>query len=77
MAEVGVYAVYAPLFPYRLRDLGYNNVSSAAGYLASAYAGGLAIGSPAYSYIGNRFAKVSLCFTNRDAVTVLNVTDRD
>jgi MFS transporter, DHA1 family, solute carrier family 18 (vesicular acetylcholine transporter), member 3 len=47
-----IYGLIVPIAPFRLDELGYLNVSSLTGWLISAYAAGLIIGSPVAGWIG-------------------------
>jgi predicted MFS family arabinose efflux permease len=47
-----IYGLIVPIAPFRLYELGYSNVSSLTGWLISAYAAGLIIGSPFAGWLG-------------------------
>ena len=52
--DVCLYPLYTPAIPFRLRDLGYTNISSLTGWLAAAYAAGLIVATFPFAWLGSR-----------------------
>ncbi|GAA99059.1 uncharacterized protein L969DRAFT_74093 [Mixia osmundae IAM 14324] len=52
LTDLAIYGLVVPIVPFRLRDLGYEDVASLTGWLVAAYAGGMIISSPPVAYVG-------------------------
>jgi len=56
MTEVGLTSLFTPVIPFQLRKSGYDKeVSTLVSYTASAYAGGVLLGSLSAAFLGKVF----------------------
>ncbi|KAM0755934.1 MFS general substrate transporter [Meredithblackwellia eburnea MCA 4105] len=68
VVDLSGYGLIVPIVPYRLQELGYDQVAQKSGWLVGAYAGGLIVSSPFFAYLGALITNrripllVALCF---------------
>ncbi|GAA6020653.1 hypothetical protein JCM10207_007811 [Rhodosporidiobolus poonsookiae] len=55
LVDLSSYSLAVPVIPFRLEQLGYEDVGGLTGWLVAAYAGGLIVSSPPAAWIGARF----------------------
>ena len=55
LVDVCLYPLFTPAIPFRLQELGYEDVSSLTGWLTASYAGGLILTCFPYAWLGSRY----------------------
>ncbi|BGP15368.1 hypothetical protein JCM10213v2_003336 [Rhodosporidiobolus nylandii] len=55
LVDLSSYALAVPVIPFRLQQLGYDDIGGKTGWLVAAYAGGLIVSSPPAAWIGARW----------------------
>jgi len=57
LTDMALYSLIVPVVPFRLAELGYDNVSALTGWLVAAYAGGLLVSSPVIGWIAEKIER--------------------
>ncbi|GAA5829780.1 hypothetical protein JCM11251_007876 [Rhodosporidiobolus azoricus] len=55
LVDLSSYAIIVPVIPFRLAELGYDDIGGKTGWLVAAYAGGLIVSSPPAAWIGAKW----------------------
>ncbi|GAA5908941.1 hypothetical protein JCM6882_004950 [Rhodosporidiobolus microsporus] len=55
LVDLSSYAIIVPVIPFRLQELGYDDIGGKTGWLVAAYAGGLIVSSPPAAWIGAKW----------------------